>query len=103
MEPSGSWHTHTEEGSDDMADAGVEVELIAAVYPNTYAARVTLVDTSAGAYYGAGYQDVQNRVPKIDNTRADLGWAPNVAMEDALLRIFEAYRTHVADARRLVE
>jgi len=67
------------------------------------AARVTLVDTSAGAYYGAGYQDVQNRVPKIDNTRADLGWTPNVTMEDALLRIFEAYRTHVADARSLVE
>ena len=67
------------------------------------AARVTLVDTSAGAYYGAGYQDVQNRVPKIDNTRADLGWAPSVTMEDALRRIFEAYRTHVADARSLVE
>ena len=67
------------------------------------AARVELLDTTAAAYYGAGYQDVQNRVPKIDNTRSDLGWAPQVLMQDALVRIFEAYRTHVADARHLVE
>lgn len=67
------------------------------------AAKVTLVETTAGAYYGAGYQDVQNRVPKIDNTMKDLGWAPRVTMEDALVRIFEAYRSHVADARTLVE
>ncbi|MEW5880602.1 MAG: bifunctional UDP-4-keto-pentose/UDP-xylose synthase [Pseudomonadota bacterium] len=67
------------------------------------AAKVTLVETTSGAYYGAGYQDVQNRVPKIDNTMKDLGWAPQVTMEEALLRIFEAYRAHVADARTLVE
>ncbi|MFZ5541854.1 MAG: bifunctional UDP-4-keto-pentose/UDP-xylose synthase [Pseudomonadota bacterium] len=67
------------------------------------AAKVTLVETTSGAYYGAGYQDVQNRVPKIDNTIKDLGWAPQVTMEEALLRIFEAYRAHVADARTLVE
>jgi nucleoside-diphosphate-sugar epimerase len=66
------------------------------------AARVELLDTTAAAYYGAGYQDVRNRVPKIDNTMADLGWSPQVAMQDALERIFEAYRTHVADARELV-
>ncbi|MCX8113488.1 MAG: bifunctional UDP-4-keto-pentose/UDP-xylose synthase [Burkholderiaceae bacterium] len=67
------------------------------------AAKVTLVETTSGAYYGAGYQDVQNRVPKIENTMKDLGWAPQVTMEDALARIFEAYRAHVADARTLVE
>lgn len=67
------------------------------------AAKVTLVETTSGAYYGAGYQDVRNRVPKIDNTMKDLGWAPQVTMEDALVRIFEAYRSHVADARTLVE
>jgi nucleoside-diphosphate-sugar epimerase len=67
------------------------------------AAKVELIDTTAAAYYGAGYQDVQNRVPKIDNTRAELGWSPQVSMQEALLRIFEAYRTHVADARQLVD
>ena len=37
---------------------------------------VTLVDTTADDYYGKGYQDVQNRVPKITNTCADLDWKP---------------------------
>lgn len=66
------------------------------------AARVTLVDTTADAYYGRGYQDVQNRVPRIDNTMRDLDWRPQVTMEDALVRIFEAYRNQVAEARRLL-
>ena len=54
-------------------------------------------------YYGSGYQDDQNRVPKIDNTRADLDWQPRVGLDDALKRIFDAYRGQVAEARRLVE
>lgn len=67
------------------------------------AAKVHLVETTAGDYYGKGYQDVQNRVPYIDNTRRDLAWEPRVAMADALRHIFEAYRGHVAEARSLVE
>ncbi len=67
------------------------------------AAKVTITDTTAAGYYGAGYQDVQNRVPKIANTCADLDWKPKVGMEDALTRIFEAYRGQVAEARHLVD
>ena len=67
------------------------------------AAKVKVVETTSGDYYGKGYQDVQNRVPKINNTKADLEWAPQVKMDDALRRIFEAYRGHVAEARSLVE
>jgi len=80
------------------------LELAAAIPEYRDAAkRVKLVETSAGKYYGAGYQDVQNRSPNIDGTRADLGWAPTVGLRDALTRILESYRRHVADARRLVE
>ncbi len=50
-------------------------------------------------YYGQGYQDVENRVPKIDNTRADLDWAPRVTMQEALRQIFEAYRGEIAQGR----
>jgi nucleoside-diphosphate-sugar epimerase len=67
------------------------------------AAGVTITETTAAEYYGNGYQDVQNRVPKITNTCSDLDWKPVVGMEDALTRIFEAYRGQVAEARRLVE
>jgi nucleoside-diphosphate-sugar epimerase len=64
---------------------------------------VRLVKTTAAQYYGKGYQDVQNRVPKISQSTNDLGWRPRVSMPEALKRIFDAYRTHVAEARRLVE
>ena len=67
------------------------------------AARVQLIETTAGAYYGEGYQDVQNRVPKITNSMADLDWAPTVTMDAALKNIFEAYREHGDQARELVE
>ncbi len=66
------------------------------------AKKVRIARTSAEKYYGRGYQDMQNRVPKIVNTRADLAWKPRVGMQDALRRIFDAYRTQVAAARRLV-
>lgn len=77
---------------------------LAAEYPEyrENAAKVQLVEASSSAYYGIGYQDVQNRVPKIENTMRDLRWKPRVRMEDALRGIFDAYRTRVADARELV-
>ena len=67
------------------------------------AAKVKLVETTSGEYYGKGYQDVQNRVPKIDNTMTDLGWAPQVNMADALKGIFDAYRQELDVARHLVD
>jgi nucleoside-diphosphate-sugar epimerase len=78
---------------------------LAAQYPEyaAGAAKVQILETSSGAYYGKGYQDVQNRVPKIENTRADLGWAPATTMADALRHIFDAYRGQVAAAQALVD
>jgi nucleoside-diphosphate-sugar epimerase len=67
------------------------------------AERVKLVDVSASDYYGSGYQDVQNRVPKIDNTMQELGWTPKVGMQQALRHIFDAYRGQIAEARGLVD
>jgi len=84
--------------------AGMMLDL-AAEYPE-YAGTaklVQLVDTSSGAYYGVGYQDVQNRVPKIENTCAELGWSPKVSMADALRNIFDAYRGQVVQAKSLVD
>ncbi len=67
------------------------------------AKNVKVVETSSGAYYGAGYQDVQNRVPKITNTMRDLDWAPKADMQTALRKIFDAYRGQIAQARALME
>jgi nucleoside-diphosphate-sugar epimerase len=67
------------------------------------ASDVKIVETTSGAYYGEGYQDVQNRVPAIDNTMSELGWKPTTTMADALKNIFEAYRQDVEKARSLVD
>ena len=67
------------------------------------ARKVKIVRTSAERYYGRGYQDMQNRVPNIAATKRDLAWRPRVGMKDALRYIYDAYRTHVAEARHLVK
>jgi len=78
---------------------------LALTYPEyrDSARQVRLLETTADAYYGKGYQDVQNRVPKITNTSEDLDWKPVVPMDVALKHIFDAYRGQVAEARRLVD
>src|SRR5450830_831485 len=78
---------------------------LAADYPEyaDTAKQVKIVETTAGAYYGKGYQDVQNRVPKIDNTVNELGWKPQTTMEDALRHIFDAYRGQVGAAKALMD
>ncbi len=78
---------------------------LAYTYPEyeSSARKVKVIETTSDEYYGKGYQDVQNRVPKIDNTCADLDWKPRVSMQDALVNIYEAYRSQVGEARKLVD
>jgi nucleoside-diphosphate-sugar epimerase len=76
---------------------------LAKTYPEyrRNAAKVKLVSTSAAKYYGKGYQDVRNRVPKIDDTKKELRWAPKVDMKAALKHIFDSYRGQLDQARTL--
>jgi nucleoside-diphosphate-sugar epimerase len=67
------------------------------------AARVQLVDVSAKKYYGAGYQDVQSRVPWIANTTAELGWTPSIDMSIAVRRVLESYQANLSAASALVD
>lgn len=67
------------------------------------AAKVELIDTTANDYYGKGYQDVKTRVPWIGNTIDDLGWKPEITVENALRNIFDAYSHEVAAARALID
>ena len=67
-----------------------------------FARRCRIVDTPAVDFYGAGYQDVQNRRPSIKATTAELHWEPKVDMATALRRIFDSYRGSVMEARALV-
>jgi nucleoside-diphosphate-sugar epimerase len=76
---------------------------LALTYPEyaRQAKKVRIVKTTAAKYYGKGYQDMQNRVPRIANTSRDLNWRPRVGMKDAVKRVLDSYRTQVAEARRL--
>jgi nucleoside-diphosphate-sugar epimerase len=86
----------------ELAQMMLDLALTYPEYRDT-ARQVKLVETTSAAYYGAGYQDVQNRVPRIDNTRRELGWEPRFGMEEALRRIYDAYRGQIAEARGLVD
>ncbi|WP_297910223.1 bifunctional UDP-4-keto-pentose/UDP-xylose synthase [Thiomonas sp.] len=86
----------------DLAERMLRMAASIPEYAET-AHKVQLMETSSGAYYGAGYQDVPNRVPKITNTMRDLDWAPRTDMDTALRKIFEAYRGQIAQARALVD
>ncbi|HZV92131.1 MAG TPA: bifunctional UDP-4-keto-pentose/UDP-xylose synthase [Caldimonas sp.] len=76
---------------------------MAAQYPEYAAAAADcrIADTSADDFYGEGYQDIDNRLPKIDATIRDLDWRPEVGMSESLRRIFESYRSRVSEARSL--
>ena len=78
---------------------------MAADYPEyaEMAARTRIVETSSGSFYGNGYQDVQNRRPRVTETMQLLDWAPQVDMQTALRRIFESYRQAVSQARELLD
>lgn len=70
-----------------------------------------LLDVEAQEFYGAGYEDMVTRKPAIDKAREVLGWNPEVDLETALDKTFQAFledsqqaqetgadATHVADA-----
>jgi nucleoside-diphosphate-sugar epimerase len=86
----------------DLADMMLKLALEYPEYRHN-ARKVKLVKTTAAQYYGKGYQDVQNRVPLIAQTTKDLGWKPQTGMREALKQIFDAYRTQIQEASRLVE
>jgi nucleoside-diphosphate-sugar epimerase len=48
-------------------------------------ARNTLIEeVSADEYYGASYEDVVHRVPKVEEAKRHLGWEPTTDLRTAL-------------------
>lgn len=52
--------------------------------------RAKIIVTESGKYYGAGYQDVNNRVPSVKNAEKYLDWKPTTDL-DKLLRLTVDY------------
>jgi nucleoside-diphosphate-sugar epimerase len=47
---------------------------------------------SSGDFYGAGYQDVSNRVPSINAIGNSLGWSPKYSFPDSLENILDSIK-----------
>ena len=47
---------------------------------------------SSGEFYGAGYQDVTNRVPSINAIGNDLNWTPKYSFTDSLSNILDSIK-----------
>lgn len=67
------------------------------------AARVRLREVASDTFYGRGYEDVQARVPWIENTCRDLGWHPRSGLDEILRAVFDAYAHEVAAAGDLLD
>ena len=48
-------------------------------------------ELESGAYYGAGYQDVQHRRPSIRNARRLLGWEPKISLEKSVANTLDFF------------
>jgi nucleoside-diphosphate-sugar epimerase len=53
--------------------------------------RIKLVDVDPDGYYGKGYEDIQVRVPAIENARKHLGWSPKTDLRTALRKTLDYY------------
>ena len=60
-------------------------------------------EVKSADFYGKGYEDVQSRVPWIENTKEDLGWAPKAGMDEILTSVFDAYAAEVTAAAGLLD
>ncbi|MCD6039160.1 MAG: arnA [Gammaproteobacteria bacterium] len=53
--------------------------------------KTQLIDVDAAQYYGAGYQDVQLRVPAIHKASEFLNWQPIINLEKGLRKTLDFY------------
>lgn len=71
------------------------IALITKHYPNyrDAAQKTKLIDIDAKKYYGEGYQDVELRVPSINQAKKNLSWQPQVDIMTGLKQTLDCYLT----------
>ena len=85
-----------------LAEQMIEIGKHHAAYAKR-AHAVRIREVGSADFYGKGYEDVQTRVPWIDNTRAELGWEPRAGMDEILRSVFDAYAAEVTAAAELLD
>lgn len=69
------------------------VDMISTNYPKyaEKAKQVKLIEVNGKDYFGAGYQDVELRVPSIKHIQSTLGWKPTTHFVDGLKQTLDYY------------
>lgn len=56
--------------------------------------KVKIISKTGKQHYGVGYEDMNNRVPYIENTMKELNWEPKVDFVSIVKKTLEAYVDH---------
>lgn len=59
-----------------------------------HAEQAKIVPVSSGEYFGKYYQDIQTRVPSIENAAKHLGWKPKVDLRTAIRLTLDYHLAH---------
>jgi len=82
----------------DVSVANLATMMIEAFkeYPEyrDHAETAKIVEVPSATYFGKYYQDIQRRVPSIDNARARLGWDPKVDLKTAIRLTLDYHLAH---------
>lgn len=52
---------------------------------------IKITSTPGGDFYGAGYQDINTRIPDISHAIEKLGWQPTTSLQDGLVKTIRYY------------
>jgi len=58
---------------------------------NSFPPFAGMVKVESGSYYGKGYQDMQRRVPSIQNARRCLNWEPGIRLEESTAKTLDFF------------
>ena len=84
--------------------AGIMLEVASEIKEYAFVSeKVKTIHVNPDDYYGKGYQDVQSRVPWIDNLKDELGWRPKIDLKEGIRAIFEFYKNDIANAKNLID
>ena len=83
-------HPGNEASISELADMMIDVLGEFKGY-ETIRSQVKITAQGGQEYYGAGYQDIDTRVPKIDKAAKLLGWKPHTDMREGIRKTIEYY------------
>lgn len=85
-----------------LADAMIEVMSEFKGYSNVRK-KVKITTKSGTEFFGPGYQDLEARVPKIENAKKLLGWKPATDLKTAIRKTIAYYQANVPAGIKLGE